>query len=152
MILREQDKHFLWSLFVALSVILVWKGIWEGMYELLEWGGLGYLADPFVFLFIGFIILTFSGIIFREFDPLDGMDKAANRIMHHIHNHSRRHEFKIKYYDRNQKKHFGIKGDALRQVERGTLIVEHENGRQEDFIPIHRVEEVLHKGKSYWKR
>ncbi len=152
MVLREQDKHFLWSLFVAVSVILMWKGVWEGMYELLEWFGLSQLADPFVFLFIGLVMLTFSGIIFREFDPLDEMDKTTNRIMHHVHNHPRRHEFKIKYYDRNQKKHIIIRGDSLRQVERGALIVEHENGRQEAFIPIHRVEEVLQNGKTYWKR
>ncbi|MBI4980347.1 DUF504 domain-containing protein [Candidatus Woesearchaeota archaeon] len=152
MVMREQDKHFLWSLFVALSVILLWKGLWEGMYEFMEWIRLPQLADPFVFLFLGLVMLTFSGIIFREFDPLDGMDKSANKIMHHIHNHPRRQEFKIRYYDKTQRKHFAIRGDALRQVERGTLIVEHENGKQEAFIPVHRVEEVLQNDKTYWKR
>ena len=44
MLLREQDKHFLWSIYAGVAIIFVWKGIWEGAYEILP----EFLADPFV--------------------------------------------------------------------------------------------------------
>lgn len=151
MVLREQDKHFLWSLFVAVSVILMWKGIWEGMYEIPTQLGYPQFSDPFVFLFLGFVMLTFSGIIFKEFDPLGSLDKSANRMMQYIHNHPHKHEFTIKYYDKSQKKEFLINAERLKHIEKGTLVIEHPNGRQELFIPLSRVTEVQRQGKPYWK-
>ncbi len=151
MVLREQDKHFLWSLFVAVSVILMWKGIWEGMYEIPEKLGYPQFGDPFVFLFLGFVMLTFSGIIFKEFDPLGSLDKSANRMMQHIHNHPHKQEFTIKYYDKVQKKELPISADRLKHIERGALVIAHQNGRQESFVPLHRITEVQRQDKTYWK-
>ena len=71
MALREQDKHFLASLYSAAAIIFVWKGLWEGLYEL------PYIGDAFVALFVGFTMLIFSGLIFKEFDPLGGLEQAV---------------------------------------------------------------------------
>lgn len=143
--LREQDKHFLWSIFAAMGVIFVWKGLWEGLYEI------PYLGEPWVALFIGFAMLTFSGMIFREFDPLGGLGKSVDKIVHQLKAHPRKNEFQVKYYDRLQKKDVLVQAGRIRRLEKGSLVVEHENKRQEVFIPVHRITEVLYQGKTYWR-
>ena len=95
--LREQDRHFLWSLYSAVAIIFIWKGLWEGIYEI------PYFGDPFVFLFIGLAMLTFSGVIFREFDPLGGLEKSIDKVLHLVYNHPHKEDFQIKYYDKSRK-------------------------------------------------
>lgn len=141
--LREQDRHFLWSLMAAIGVIFVWKGLWEGLYEI------PYFGDPWVALFVGLVMLTFSGIIFREFDPLGSIEKSTNKVIKFIHKHPQSHEYQLKYYDQFKKKDILIKGNRLKGIEKSTLIVKSEEG--EIFIPSHRLKEVLHKGKTYWR-
>jgi len=143
--LREQDKHFLWSLVTAIGVILVWKGLWEGLYEI------PYVGEPWVALFIGFTMLTFSGVIFKEFDPLGSLDKSVNKVIHTVHTHPEKHNFKIKYYDRIQKKDVFLEVGKIKKIEKGSLIVEDIKGTKELFIPIHRVAEILYKGEIYWR-
>jgi len=147
MILREQDKHFLWSIYSAVAIIMVWKGMWEGAYEVVP----EFLADPFIFLFLGFLMLTFSGLIFKEFDPLGGVEKSVQKIINTVHNHPNKSKFQMKYYDKSQKKFFTISVDKIIKVEKGALVVRHDNKNQELFIPIHRVSEILYQGKEYWK-
>ena len=143
--MREQDKHFLWSLYVAIAVILAWKGIWESLREIT------YIGDPWSLLFLGFAMLTFSGVIFKEFDPLGSLDTAANKMIHFVHHHPHKNEFEIKYQDRLKKKDVLIKAERLKAVEKQTLIMVHDNGRQELFVPVHMVTEILHQGKPYWR-
>ena len=150
MVLREQDKHFLWSLYMAVALIFAWKGVWEGIYELPYICDYG-VCNEFVFLFIGFTMLTLSGMIFKEFDPLGGIEKAVDKVIHQIHHHPRRKEFTMKYYDKNRKKEVTINAESIINVEKGALVVKHQNQKQELFIPIHRVTEVLYQGKTYWK-
>lgn len=145
MVIREQDKHFLWSILVAIGGILVWRGIWEGAYEI------PILADPWMLLFVGFAILTFSGAIFKEFDPLGSVEKSALKVMHYVHNNSNKEEFEIKYKDKNKNKEMRMRGDTLKQIEKGVLVFKHERKNQEKFVPLHRITEVAHKGKIYWK-
>ncbi len=147
--IREQDKHFLWSLYAAVSVILVWKGLWEGVYEIPYFSD--YLGDPWVFLFIGFAMLTFSGIIFNEFDPLGGVEKAVGKTIAAIQKHPDKKNFRIKYFDKNQNKNLTIDAKYIRGVERQALIVKHPTKKQEMFIPFHRLKEVLYKDKLYWR-
>ena len=143
--LREQDKHFLWSLLVAVGIIFVWKGLWEGLYEI------PYLGDSYVALFIGFAMLTFSGLIFREFDPLGSLEKSVNKIIKEIKVKPHKHEYVIKYFDAVKKEHLKINGNQIRGIEKGSLIIKHNKENKEFFIPAHRITEVLHKGKTYWK-
>jgi uncharacterized protein (UPF0248 family) len=152
MVLREQDKHFLWSIIAAVGVILAWRGIWEGMYYILEEiFNLPFLADPWVFLFIGFAMLTFSGIIFKEFDPLGGIEKSTQRMIHFVHSHPKKDDFEIKYLDKSLKKEHIFRADKLKHIEKSALVTEHPKGKQELFIPMHRVTEVVYKGKTYWR-
>jgi len=145
MVLREQDKHFLASLYAAMAVIFAWKGIWEGIYEI------PYIGDPFVFLFIGFAMLTFSGLIFKEFDPLGNMQKATLRILRSVHANSGKENFTVKYYDKKRKKHITLSAKRIRKIEKGALVVMHHDKREEIFIPLHRVTEILYKGEKYWR-
>lgn len=145
MVLREQDKHFLWSLLAAAGVIFVWKGLWEGLYEI------PYFGDPWVALFVGLTMLTFSGIVFREFDPLGNIDKSVYKILRFVENHPEKRLFKIKYYDKIKKKEMIIEAEEIRRVEKGTLIIKDVEGNKEFFIPAHRVTEVIYKGKTYWR-
>ena len=149
MALREQDKHFLSSLYSAVSIIFIWKGLWEGIYEIPVVSK--YIGDPFVFLFLGLTMLTLSGVIFKEFDPLGGVDKAINKILHFVHNHPHKKDFSILYYDRGKKKELLIPAGQLKSIEKGTLVVQHTHRREEVFIPAHRIREVLYKGKPYWR-
>ena len=143
--LREQDKHFLWSLYAAIAVIFTWKGLWEGLYKL------PYIGDPFIFLSIGLFMLTLSGVIFKEFDPLGGVEKTVNKILHFVYNHPGRRDFSIMYKDKAGKKDVVVNADRLRGFEKGALVMEHERRKEEFFLPVHRVTEILYKGKTYWR-
>lgn len=145
-VMREQDKHFLWSLFVGVSVILMWKGIWDGLYEI------PYIGEsPWIYLFIGFAMLTFSGVIFKEFDPLGGLDKATLKMMHFVHGHPHKKDFQIKYYDKSLKKEVVVDAANLKGIEKQSLLIEDTKKKQEVFVPMHRVTEVIQRGKSYWR-
>ncbi len=145
MVLREQDKHFLWSILAALGVILVWKGLWEGWYEV------PVIGNEWVALFIGFALLTFSGVIFKEFDPLGSLDKSVNRVAHFIQGNPKKNLFEIKYHDKVLKKDVVVRAERIKHVERGSLVVEDEKGGQEVFIPLHRMREVNFNGEPYWR-
>jgi uncharacterized protein (UPF0248 family) len=96
-------------------------------------------------------MLTLSGAIFKEFDPLGGVENAVNKTIHQIYHHPRRKEFTLKYYDQNLKKEVLINADKIINLEKGALIIKFKNKRQELFVPVHRVTEVLYQGKTYWK-
>ena len=143
--LREQDKHFLWSLFIAMGVIFTWKGLWDAVYEI------PYIGNEWVALFIGFAILTFSGIIFKEFDPLSKLEKTIAGKINSVMRHPHRKEFRLEYFDKVKGKKIIVNGKDIRRVEKGVIILRHKSGRKELFIPFHRVNEVIYKGKTYWK-
>ncbi|MBR9683787.1 DUF504 domain-containing protein [Candidatus Woesearchaeota archaeon] len=145
MFLREQDRHFIWSLLVAIGIIFIWKGLWEGLYEI------PYLGNEWVALFVGFAILTFSGLIIKEFDPSGSLEKAVRKIVHKVKNHPQKHEFHIKYYDKVKKKQISVPAGKIVNFENDCLIVKDKSGKREIFIPAHRITEAVHKGKSYWK-
>ncbi|MEK6863184.1 MAG: RNA repair domain-containing protein [Nanoarchaeota archaeon] len=156
MVFREEDKHFLSSLYIAVAIILTWKGLWTGIYEVpfigsLQCKILGPYCGSFVFLFIGFAMLMFSGAIFKEFDPLGGIQKAVNKTLHSIYTHQDKKNFQFKYYDKSQKKNVAIPAAWVKKIEKDALIVVLPHQKKEIFIPIHRVTEVLYKGKSYWR-
>jgi len=159
MVLREQDKHFLSSLYIAVAIIFTWKGIWDGLYEIPFLGSLSCpsvfsnleTCTPLVFLFIGFAMLTISGAIFKEFDPLGGIQKAVNKTLHSVTIHQDKKNFQFKYYDKVQKKYVTIPATWVKKMEKGALIVVPPHKKQEIFIPMHRITEVLYKGERYWR-
>ncbi len=158
MVLREQDKHFLSSLYIAIAIIFTWKGIWDGLYEVPFLGNLNCptllqleTCTPLVFLFLGFAMLTISGLIFKEFDPLGGIQKAVSKTMHSIQMHHQKEHFQFKYHDKNLKKDVIVPAKWVRKIEKGALVIVPPRKKQEIFIPIHRVTEILYNGKRYWR-
>ncbi len=143
--LREQDKHFLWSLYSAIAVIFVWKGVWDGIYEI------PYFGDPFIFLFIGLSMLTFSGLIFNEFDPLGGLEKAVTKIIRKIESHPQKQLFQISYYDKHLKQKQTISADQITRMEKDALVIKHQRRAEELFIPIHRLREINFNGERFWR-
>jgi uncharacterized protein (UPF0248 family) len=142
--LRETDKHFLVSMFVATGIILFWKGVWEGP------GYLPILENPWVDLFIGALILTVSGMLFSsEYDPLGGIERGTLKMLHSVHHHPKRHEFLIKYFDSIKKKVMNLEAKHIKHIEKNVIVV-HKEGK-ESFIPIHRVRSVHRKGETIWK-
>ncbi|MBI4453170.1 DUF504 domain-containing protein [Candidatus Woesearchaeota archaeon] len=141
--MRESDKHFLWSLYYAVGIILIWKGIWEGI------GSLPLLELPFVSLFVGLVMLTFSGLLMREFDPLGGLEKGVQNMLHGIHHHPQKEEFTISYFDNKKNKEVKIEAHKLKLIEKNVLSF-HDKGK-EVFIPMHRVRRIHRKGKEVWR-
>lgn len=143
MIMRESDKHFLLSLLAATGIIIFWRGLW-GFFDQIP-----IVSDALVSLVIGLVILAFSGVIFKEFDPLGGLEKSSLNIMHHIHSHPKKHEFTISYYDKAKKKEMCISAKNIKAIEKNNLEIR--EGTKEVFIPIHRVRAIHKKGKVVWK-
>ncbi|MBS3122745.1 DUF504 domain-containing protein [Candidatus Woesearchaeota archaeon] len=141
--MRESDKHFLWSLYYAVGIILIWKGVWEGI------GSLPLLELPFVSLFVGLVMLTFSGLLMREFDPLGGLEKGVQNMLHGIHHHPQKEEFTISYFDNKKNKEVKIEAHKLKLIEKNVLSF-HEHGK-EIFIPMHRIRRIHRKGKEVWR-
>jgi len=141
--MRETDKHFLLSLYMAVAIIMLWKGIWEGV------GYLPILENAWVDTFLGLAMLTFSGAIFREFDPLGGIEKGVINTVHYVHNHPKRHEFRIHYFDNVKKKLVKLNAKDIKHIEKNFIVV-HEGGK-ELFIPVHRIRSVHRKGEIIWR-
>ncbi len=147
--LREQDKHFLASLYAAVAIIFIWRGIWEGLYEIPYLGSME--GAPFIFLFVGFALLTFTGAIFKEFDPLGNIQKATVKVLHKVHHHADKQHFQIKYLDKTRKQHVSIEAKDIFKIEKGTLVIIHPQKNKEMFVPFSRITEILYKGKPYWR-
>ena len=145
MALREQDKHFLSALYSAASIIFVWKGLWEGMYEI------PYIGNAFVALFVGFTMLLFSGLIFKEFDPLGGIEQAVTQKMEIVLNSPNKKNFEIKYHDKLLKKEVNIPAKYVHKIEEAGIVVADPVKKAELFIPLHRVTEIWYNGKRYWR-
>ena len=147
--LRESDKHFLWSLLGAIGIVLFWRGIWAGIDILWEIPGWEWMATPSLSFFLGLAILTFSGMIFREFDPLGGIEKGVIDALHKVQIHPQKSEFNIVYYDNVRKKDININADDIKNFEKSMLLI-HEGGR-EVFIPLHRVKAIHRGGEIVWR-
>ncbi len=139
----EKVKHLFWAFFSAVGVIAFWAGVWDGL------GNLSYLEYPWVSLVAGLAMLSVSGFFFKEFDPLGQAEKTVNDLMRKISSHPQKHEFHLRYHDRIKRKDVLYHAKYLAKVEKGFLVFLHKG--KEIFVPIHRVREVLHKGKSYWR-
>ena len=130
-------------MFGAVGVIAFWAGIWEGI------AGMPYLENPWISLVVGLTMLSFSGLIFQQFDPLEMIAKRVSDILYKVQIHPQKHEFLIKYHDKIKKKHVLLKAKELKGIDNGFLIFIH--GKEEVFVPIHRVTEILHNSKTFWK-
>jgi len=159
MALREQDKHFLSSLFSAVAIIFVWKGLWEGLYYVPFLGDLSCpdyaifanveTCTPFVFLFIGFAMLTFSGTIFKEFDPLGSIEKAITEKIKEVAELKNSNDYIIIYEDKHNDKVKKLSASKIYRVDKKAII--YKENQQEVFIPLHRIKEIVRKGEKVWR-
>ncbi|MCX6707470.1 MAG: RNA repair domain-containing protein [Candidatus Woesearchaeota archaeon] len=147
--LRESDKHFLWSLIGAIGIILFWRGLWNGIDSVEGVAGWSWLGTPALSLFIGLVILTFSGLIFQQFDPLGGLEKGVAKMLHSIQMHPKRKEFILTYYDNIMKKEMHCKAENIRRLEKNMLLIE--EGGREIFIPLQRIRTVKRNNEIVWR-
>ena len=143
MVTSEDYRRYFWYFFGVLGVVLFWAGVWDGV------GNVGYLENPLVSLFLGTAMLLIGGII-RKTDNVNQQEMLAHSVLREVHQHPQKQEFHVKYFDKMNKKEVLIGGEQLHRIEKEFLILL-EKGGKELFIPIHRVTEVLHKGKTYKK-
>jgi len=143
--LSSTDKNYLAALVVIIGIVLFWRGIWDTLYII------PIISNPFVSLFLGLLIITLSGVIFQQFDPLGRQVSKTMEILNEI--VSRRHKkenYEVVYFDEAANKRISIPHRKIKKIEHNFIVVE-EEGR-EIFIPVHRVHRILENGKTIWKK
>ncbi|MBS3148849.1 hypothetical protein J4219_08280 [Candidatus Woesearchaeota archaeon] len=143
--LREEDRQFLASLLYGTGIILFWRGIWEVSYEI------PLLENVYFCLFVGLFILTVTGYMYREFDPLSQKFNRISKILNHAIRQTKSGvDHMVYYHDEVAKHEHKINPKDIRKVEHD-MIVFQENGH-EYFVPLNRLTKI-HKGdQAIWKR
>lgn len=141
---KHKLKSYFWSLFGIIGVVFFWAGVWDGL------GNLYLLVNPLVSFLVGLAMLTFSGLIFKQFNPFKEKKKTPHSVLHKVKNHPKKKEFKIIFYDLIKGKDISINADKLKGIEKEAYLVLEEKGK-EFFIPLHRVTKITHKNKTHWK-
>jgi len=143
--IKESDKHFLLALLAVIGVVFFWRGAWMVM-DITP-----IVENPFVSIAIGLAIMTFSGVIYREFlpqeEPLTPLIDIINEAFKHP--EKKRKLYIIKYYDALRNEHRELPHSKIQRIEHNFLVTER-NG-EEHFIPIHRIREIHAEGKIIWK-
>ena len=143
--ISSTDKQYLASLLVIIGIILFWRGIWDSIQ------GVPILGNPFVSLFLGLLIITLSGVVFREFDPLSRRIEKTMEILNEI--VSRKHKkekYEILYLDEALGKTRTVHYKQIKKIEHNFIVIEDEG--REFFIPIHRIHKILENGRTIWKK
>lgn len=144
MALSDQDKRFLLALVYATGVVIFWRGIW-GIADTIP-----ILSNVFVSFFVGLLILTLTGLIFREFDPFGQQVGRITKLVHNVIQESKiGKNYLISYYDVLKKKHISINAKHVKHIEHNNLVAV-KDGR-EVFIPIHRVSRIHKDKKLIWQ-
>lgn len=142
MVTKEDMQRYFWYFFGVMGVVFFWTGVWDGV------GTLPYLESPLLSLIVGILMLMVAGFV-KGSEALNKAEQTAHKVLQEIHIHPKKHEFHIKYQDKMKNKELVFRADKLHRIEKGFLVMLKEG--KEIFLPIHRVTEVLHKGKSYKK-
>ncbi len=143
MIGLEELKKYFWYLFGVMGVVFFWSGTWDGL------GNLWLLKNPVISFIVGIILLGLSGLIFKDANPLWEAEKAVKSEAKKVHHHPQKDEFHFKYQDHTQKKEIAIHAGKLKRIEKEFLVFLDKG--KEVFVPLHRVTEILRKGKTHWK-
>lgn len=140
---NEDIKKYFWYLFGILGVVFFWAGTWDGL------GNVGLLENPLISLLVGVVLLSLTGVIFKDANPLWEAEKPVSTAAKKVHRHPQKQEFHFKYEDHVQKKELAIHAGKLKRIEKGFLVFLDKG--KEVFVPLHRVTEILHNGKTHWK-
>lgn len=145
MVMRETDKHYLLSLLYGAGIILFWRGIWEAS------DTLPLIRNPYVSFFVGLSIITFTGVIYWQFDPLGNKMSRTLRYMHDLLQETKRGEkYLLHYFDNVTKKHHIIRAETVHHIEHHYLVTR-EQGK-EKFYPLHRITHIKKNGKVVWRQ
>lgn len=137
-------KKYFWSILGAIGVIMFWEGVWGGI------GGLPYLVNPWISLGVGILMLSLTGNLFKQYNPMIEIEEARNEMIYNIHKHPEKHLFHVRYHDKIMNKEITFPAQMIKRIEKEALVLTQKDGR-EIFIPTHRIKEVLYKGKTHWK-
>ena len=141
---REEDKLYLHSLFYGIGVILFWRAVWETS------SVMPLLRNPFFTLFVGLFVLTFTGYIFHEFDPLSRkMHKVGKYLNDAVNCAERGEKLTVYYLDKTARHEYAVDAAAIKRVEHDIFVYIH-NGR-EYFVPTNRVMSILKGKQIVWK-
>ena len=143
MINSEDVKKYFWYLFGTIGVVFFWAGVYDGL------GRLPIIENPWVSLILGITMLSLSGVLLKGSNPLWEAETPVKTQAKKIHHHPQKHEFHFKYEDHLKKKELTIPAGKLQRIEKEFLVFLDQG--KEVFVPLHRVTEILHKGKTHWK-
>ena len=139
----EDIKKYFWYLFGIIGVVYFWAGVWDGV------GSIGPLKNPLYSFIAGVVLLSLSRVILKDANPLWGLEKPAKLEAKKVHRHPQKPEFHFKYKDHVGNKEIMLHAKNLKKIEKEFLVFL-DRGK-EIFIPLHRVTQITHKGKTHWK-
>jgi uncharacterized protein (UPF0248 family) len=144
--ITERDKQILRALAAATGIILFWRGLW-GIVD-----NTPILSDNFVSLFVGLVILIFSGDIFTAFAGKEKIYKANMFIEGLLQKHPKKEhkKFTIFFHDKTHGKirKFGL--DEIHDIEKELIIIKLKN--REYIIPAHRITKITQGTKVIWEK
>jgi len=142
--LREEDKLYLHSLFYGIGVILFWRAIWEVS------SVMPLLKNSFFTLFIGITVLTLTGYIFHEFDPLSKKMHSIGKNLNDALNRAEKGEnITVHYLDKTARREYTIAASAIKRVEHDIFVYIHQG--REYFVPTNRVMSIRKGKQVVWK-
>ena len=143
--ISETDKHFLVSLVYGTGIIIFWRGVWGIADEV------PILNSVYVSFFVGLLILTLTGFIYREFDPLGNQVKKLHRFLHTIADEAEKGKrYVVEYYDGIAKKSVLVAAKDIHRIDEKFVVV-NKNGH-EHHIPFKRLTRVFLDKKIVWKQ
>lgn len=125
------------------GVVLFWAGIWDGI------GNLPYLTNPLISLAAGLVILICSALVFKEAEMFGGKTNKNLVLMYKAKAHPDKKNLTINYFDKIKNKTVSVSASLIKKIEKDAFLVLNKN-KKEFFIPIHRIKDVLFRGKP-WK-
>lgn len=142
--ISETDKQFLMSLLYAAALILFWRGIWA----IADFTPI--VNNAFVSFFLGLLILTLTGYIYKEFDLFGQKTGKMIKLLHNIISAEKKEGYALHYYDEIGKHTHRVFPDEIRKIEHNFIVIER-NGH-EIFVPIHRLNKIHKKDEIIWKK
>lgn len=143
--LSQTDKRYLSALIVIMGIILFWRGLWDALYFI------PIIENPFVSLFLGLLIMTLSGVIFQEFDPLRREVEKSIELLNEV--VSRKHakdKYEVVYFDEILGRTRSVGHHLIKKMEHTFVVVEDKG--KEFFIPVHRIRKIKQNNKVIWEK
>ncbi|MBW3003911.1 DUF504 domain-containing protein [Candidatus Woesearchaeota archaeon] len=142
----ERDKQILRALMIGTGVILFWRGVWQIADEI------PILSNNYVSLFVGLVILLFSGVIFEEFGAKEKIYVATKFVRGLLNKHSKKKhsEFTVFFHDKLHKKIRKFKLHDVKNIEKDMIIIKFKN--REFFVPGHRINKILRGKEVLWEK